>query len=286
MKKLIAITALCLPFFTYAQDKAEYYGPRLCTSPQYECIKIGRGDSWEKLFPNEEQRDLVQRINRTYNSLWPGKEIAVPRDLEHATMLNQSPFPTKIDPEAYQQIIVDQDKLAWGAYDKQGQLVKWGPISSGSDVCSDHSSPTCRTMTGIFQLFSKEDSRCKSNVFPLGKGGAKMPFCMYFHKGLALHGSDDIPGYRASHGCVRMFTRDAKWLNQEWVEVSNEKNNYSGTRIVIRPVTTRVANTAQAIDSTSNQASTSKPKRRAATGSTGGWRNPDLFPPTITERVQ
>ncbi len=62
-----------------------------------------------------------------------------------------------------------------------------------------------------------------------------MPYCMYFHKGFALHGSDDIPGYRASHGCVRMFIEDAKWLNQEFVEVGNDKTQLIGTKVVIRP---------------------------------------------------
>lgn len=221
-----------------AANVPRYYGAGLCEYPQYECIKVDRSQSWENLFPDERQRDLVQRLNRSYNYLWAGKQIVVPRHLDQVTLFDLSPFPLTIAPdEPVKQIIVDQDKLAWGAYDEQGQLVKWGPISSGSDKCSDNSSPTCRTKTGIFRIFSKENERCKSNMFPLGKGGAKMPYCMYFHKGLALHGSHDIPGYRASHGCVRLFTRDAKWLNEEFVDLSNEDNHFLGTKVIVRPVT-------------------------------------------------
>jgi lipoprotein-anchoring transpeptidase ErfK/SrfK len=183
------------------------------------------------------QRDLVQRINRSYNYLWPGKEIVVPRDLAHVSLLDLAPFPQQITAEHEKQIIVDQEKLAWGAYDEQGHLVKWGPISSGRDKCPD-SNNACRTLTGMYRVFSKENEHCKSDIFPIGKGGAKMPYCMYFHKGFALHGSDDIPGYRASHGCVRMFTRDAKWLNEEFVSISNEQNQYLGTIVVIRPLQT------------------------------------------------
>lgn len=182
---------------------------------------------------------MVQRLNRTYNYLWAGKEIAVPKDLSHLTIFDVSPFPLQINDDPEKQIIVDQEKLAWGAYDERGQLVKWGPISSGSDECSDHSSKTCRTLTGIFRVFSKEDSHCKSDVFPIGKGGAKMPYCMYFHKGFALHGSDDIPGHRASHGCIRIFIQDAKWLNENFVTLSNEGNNFLGTKIVVRPLIAR-----------------------------------------------
>ena len=93
-------------------------------------------------------------------------------------------------------------------------------------------------MTGIFRVFSKENEHCKSDVYPVGKGGAKMPFCMYFHKGFALHGADDVPGYRASHGCVRMFVSDAKWLNESFVDIASDKNEYMGTKVVVRPVNT------------------------------------------------
>ena len=248
MNRLVALIALGLPVVAIADNsdnKPIYYGPGLCASSQYECIKVGQGQSWEKLFPDEQQRDLVQRVNRTYNYLWLGKEIVVPRDLAHATLLGLAPFPLTIKPESEKQIIVDQDKLAWGAYDQSGHLVKWGPIASGIDKCPD-SSHSCRTLTGIFRVFSKENVKCISDIFPIGKGGAKMPYCMYFHKGFALHGSNDIPGYRASHGCVRMFTQDAKWLNEEFVDVSRESNHYNGTIVVVRPVTTMAR--AQAVD--------------------------------------
>ncbi len=210
-----------------------YYGPGLCKHPKFECIKVKSGQSWQRLFPDEQDRDLVQRLNRTYNYLWAGKVIVVPKNLKELTILDISPFPKTMEVDE-RQIIVDQDKLAWGAYDEHGKLLHWGPIASGSDKCSD-SNRSCRTMSGIFRMFSKEDSRCKSDVFPIGRGGAPMPYCMYFHKGFAMHGSNDIPGYRASHGCVRMFTRDAKWLNEEFVEISTDENNQKGTKVIVRP---------------------------------------------------
>ncbi|MBA3537421.1 MAG: L,D-transpeptidase [Tatlockia sp.] len=236
MKKIIVVIALITQAATL--QAASYFGTALCDYPNYECIKIGSGQSWENLFPNEEQRDVVQRLNRSYNNLWAGKIIAVPRNLTNKTLLDFAPFPLTINPDGEKQVIVDQDKLAWGAYDRDGKLVKWGPISSGRDRCPD-AARSCRTMTGIFRFFSKENEKCRSNVYPLGKGGAKMPFCMYFHKGFAMHGSPDIPGYRASHGCVRMFTRDAQWLNHNFVELSSENNNYLGTKVVVRPVLTK-----------------------------------------------
>jgi hypothetical protein len=233
MKKILMMFALLMP--SLEAFAASYYGTGLCAYPQYQCIKVGRGQTWDNLFPDEEQRDIVQRLNRTYNYLWAGKEIAVPRNLENKTLLDFAPFPLQIKPDGEQQVIVDQDKLAWGAYDINGRLIKWGPISSGRDKCSD-SNNSCRTITGIFHFFSKENEKCRSNVFPIGRGGAKMPYCMYFHKGFAMHGSDDIPGYRASHGCIRMFTRDALWLNHEFVMTTNDKTSFLGTKVIVRPI--------------------------------------------------
>ncbi|PJD92963.1 MAG: L,D-transpeptidase [Legionella sp.] len=219
--------------FTPASSDPIYYGPNLCTYSEYECVKVSSGDTWEKHFPDETQRDLVQRVNRSYNRLVPGQVLVIPKDLASMTLIDLAPFSHTIA-DTERQIIVDQDKLAWGAY-KDGQLIKWGPIASGRDKCTD-SANSCRTLTGSYRVFSKEDSNCKSDIFPIGRGGAKMPYCMYFHKGFALHGSDDMPGFRASHGCVRLFVRDAKWLNLEFVETSSDSNEQRGTKVVVRPV--------------------------------------------------
>ena len=45
-----------------------------------------------------------------------------------------------------------------------------------------------------------------------------MPYCMFFHGGYALHGSNFVPDYNASHGCVRMSPDDAQWLNEDFVQ--------------------------------------------------------------------
>ena len=173
----------------------------------------------------------MQRLNRSYNALGPGKTIVVPEHLATTTLRDISPFPIHIQSIGEKQIIIDQDKLAWVAYDPDGYLIKWGPISSGRDKCID-SANSCRTITGIFRVFSKENQYCRSNTFK----GARMPYCIYFHKGYALHGANDVPGYRASHGCVRMFTEDALWLNHEFVNVGVLANGFLGTKVTVLPL--------------------------------------------------
>jgi hypothetical protein len=229
-KKIFVITNALYCITSFAQSIA-YYGTTLCPYRGYKCITIGHNQSWQSLFPDQEQKELVQRLNRTYNSLSLGKTIVVPENLDAVTFKDLSPFPIKIPSIGEKQIIVDQDKLAWVAYDANGYIVKWGPISSGRDKCID-SAKSCRTITGIFRIFSKENQHCISNTFDR----APMPYCMYFHKGFALHGSADIPGFRASHGCVRMFTQDALWLNHEFVDTGNEKNGFLGTKVTVLPI--------------------------------------------------
>lgn len=214
----------------------KYYGAGLCETPGYFCVKINHGDSWTRMFPDERQRDIVQRINRTDLPVPAGTLIAVPKNLSKNTIYDVSPFPLNIAPlnPTNKLIIVDQDRLAWAAYDRDGGLVKWGPISSGQNYCPDIHRP-CTSITGEFYVFNKQDGKCKSTIFPVDEGGgAVMPWCMFFYKGFALHGSPEVPGYRASHGCIRMFVKDAIWLNKFFVELPAEKNGMLGTKVVIQ----------------------------------------------------
>lgn len=115
-----------------------------------------------------------------------------------------------------------------------GELLWWGPISSGISQCRGVIGG-CTTPTGSFRIVRKQEIDCVSTVFPKradgNDGGALMPYCMHFFRGYALHGSYDVPGYRASHGCVRMFIEDARWLNEEFVDLPGD--GMPGTRVII-----------------------------------------------------
>lgn len=220
----------------YAQFTMAYhrFGETLCNSPDYFCMKIKYGESWETLFPNEEEQDIVRRINRMNVRLKQGMIIAVPKNIDRVTIYDVSPFPRYIKSDGEKTIYVSQKKLAWGAYDEEGELLWWGPISSGIGQCKGVYGG-CSTPTGSFRVIRKQDIDCVSTVFPRRangeSGGAVMPYCMHFFRGFALHGSYEVPGYRASHGCVRMFVEDARWLNEEFVDVPGE--GMRGTRVIL-----------------------------------------------------
>ncbi len=196
------------------------FGAKLCKKPEYKCVKVKKGDSWNKMFPNSRQRDLVKRLNRVNTRLRPGKVIAVPKKLSGLSLDDVAPFPKAIDAPKRTTVVVDQKQLAWGAYSADGRLLKWGPMSGGKKWCADIKEK-CHTPSGKFTVFRKEGAECKSSSFPVDKpgGGAPMPYCVFFNGGIAFHGSSTVPGYNASHGCVRMYTEDAKWLNTSFIEM-------------------------------------------------------------------
>jgi hypothetical protein len=210
-----------LLFSTQSYAKATF-SEKICKKSGYSCLTVAQGQSWGSLFENDGQRNLVKRLNRNNTALSPGDIIAVPEHLSRLNLMDISPFPQKIAPQDYKQLKVNQSQFAWGAYNKKGELVKWGPMSGGANYCSDKNRH-CGTVTGEFKFHRRQGAACVSGKYPLPTGGAPMPYCMHFYKGYALHGSKVVPGYHASKGCVRVFLDDAKWLNQDFVKLHDTR---------------------------------------------------------------
>lgn len=123
-------------------------------------------------------------------------------------------------------ILVDPNVHAWGAYNSQGELIKAGLATAGSSWCSDIGRP-CKTKPGTFRVNSLGARSCKSSMYPLPRGGAPMPYCMFFNRHQGLHGSYNVVEGNASHGCVRMQVSDAEWVRFNFANV--------GTKVIVRP---------------------------------------------------
>lgn len=125
-------------------------------------------------------------------------------------------------------IVVDPKLHAWGAYDEEGKLVRGGLATAGADFCQDEGH-ACRTSVGTFRVYSLGDEECFSKTYPLGKGGALMPYCIFFHNGQSLHGSPDqmLVEANVSHGCIHMRIPDVEWLRYNFARI--------GTRVKILP---------------------------------------------------
>ena len=203
---------------------SRYYGSHLCAYSEFSCIKVKRGDTWGKLFPNKREREIVKRLNRTNVPLRYRQWIVIPSNLSEVEHLDMSPFPDKIKSTGKRLLVVNLGLHAFAAYNEYGYLVHWGPVSGGKGWCPDVRLP-CNTAVGAFRIIRKQGTECVSRKYPVETGGgAPMPYCMHFYRGFALHGST-LPGFHASHGCIRLFHDDAKWLNRHFMHV--------GARVIV-----------------------------------------------------
>ena len=121
--------------------------------------------------------------------------------------------------------IFNPNTLTWKAVSENGEIIRTGRGSGGKRYCADiHRG--CKTPAGVYRVYSKGSVSCRSSRYPKGVGGAPMPYCMFFNKNYAIHGSSDVPNYNASHGCVRVKSHDASWLSRNFIKV--------GTKVVIK----------------------------------------------------
>lgn len=89
------------------------------------------------------------------------------------------------------QIIVSKNQQSLVVYDGDA-VIATSPVSTGK---AGHATPT-----GIFSILEKRRHH-KSNIY----SNAPMPFMQRLTwSGIALHGSNHVPSYPASHGCVRL----------------------------------------------------------------------------------
>lgn len=158
----------------------------------------------EKRFTNE-QIALLEKLNRRDREHLPRADPPVPGlvvpltwpDDESALSPMPSDYPwARAVPKT---IVVHQPLQAFGAYEF-GRLVRWGPVSTGRKETP--------TPIGLFNLTWKAKERRSTD-------NEQWLLRWYFNfvnaRGVSFH-QFDLPGYPASHACVRMLERDAEWL--------------------------------------------------------------------------
>ena len=117
----------------------------------------------------------------------PRRRRAAPRYVEPS---DEKPVVALPKPSGPLVLVVSIGKQTVTVYD-DGKVIAKSPISSGM---SGHPTPT-----GIFSILEKNRYHY-SNLY----GGAPMPFMQRVtNSGVAMH-AGDLPGYPASHGCIRL----------------------------------------------------------------------------------
>ncbi len=115
----------------------------------------------------------------------------------------------------------------WQAYAcyENGKLVRFAAVNSGKEKT--------QTYAGRYSLVWKDRLR-RSSI----DSSWVLPYTWNFHRyaGSAFH-KFDMPGYPASHSCIRQFMDDAKWLfswgKGEKYDENKKPIPYSGTPVII-----------------------------------------------------
>lgn len=121
-------------------------------------------------------------------------------------LMSLAPFPVQLDAARHlpKLVLVSRRVQAFGAYES-GRLVRWGPTSTGKK-----STPT---PAGLYHAnWKAKKSRSSVNaswVLP-------WVFNLDNFAGVSFH-QYELPGYPASHGCVRLLEEDAKWI-YDWAD--------------------------------------------------------------------
>jgi len=109
---------------------------------------------------------------------------------------------------------------------EDGEVARILPVSSGNGETyrqPDGTTATALTPVGTFRV----ERRIRGErVAPLGS----LYDPLYFYEGWAIHGSNSVPAYEASHGCVRVTRADAVWLFDR-VPVGTQVVLYGGTHV-------------------------------------------------------
>jgi lipoprotein-anchoring transpeptidase ErfK/SrfK len=115
--------------------------------------------------------------------------LAVLRRLKHARM----PKPSRRYHGKRLEVHVDQQVLL--LVTKRNKVYRAIHVSTGAGG---------RTPEGDFSIFRKEEM---SFSVPFG---VWLPWASYFSGGFAFHQYPDVPGYPASHGCIRISSPEAQ----------------------------------------------------------------------------
>lgn len=155
---------------------------------------------------SEEDWRIILALNRIdANYIRPGKTLVIP-DTITGNFMDYSPFPENFEmlQSIPKTVLISKRVQAFALYES-GRLIRWGPVSTGKA-----SSPTPE---GLF--YGNYKARRKISTV---NGSWIMPYyfnIMNYH-GVGVH-HYAMPGYPASHACVRLKLEDAMMI-YDWAQ--------------------------------------------------------------------
>jgi lipoprotein-anchoring transpeptidase ErfK/SrfK len=150
---------------------------------------------------------------------------------KNRSQMSGGAVPAKIQGSGSKTFIFNPRAHSWALYDGSGNRVAQGVANGGAGYCPDVGRG-CKTPQGSFRVNSKGSVSCKSSRFPIKRvhgrvvrGGAPMPYCMFFTNNHAIHGYSHLTNANVSHGCIRVSNSAAAMLH----------NNLTvGSRVIVK----------------------------------------------------
>lgn len=209
-------------FNPIVKNEARTFRPELTYS--IDSVQTERHlDSLFRIYSVKELQNILALNRMDKNRLRPGKKIVVP-NCASSSFEDFSPFPQDLNfmkcvPKA---VLISQRIQAFALYEN-GNLVRWGPVSTGKS--------STRTPNGL----NYGNYKAKRKISTVDDSWI-MPYYFNFmnFEGIGTH-QYALPGYPASHGCVRMYKEDAQYIFNwaEMWEIKNAKIKKNGTPFIV-----------------------------------------------------
>jgi lipoprotein-anchoring transpeptidase ErfK/SrfK len=204
-------TTSVLPAITSHTTPAPAQSPTTNTADgHYYAFTLKTNDSIKELstLVGAGNVETILKLNRI-NSEYVKKDSVLIVAHTPEDWMTLSPFPLSLPAAATipKLDMISQRVQAFGVYE-YGTLVRWGPVSTGKQ-----STPTASKL--YFTNWKSEEIASSFN----NEWILKWNFNLDNTEGIGMH-EYTMPGYPASHSCVRMFETDAKWLYNwadQWV---------------------------------------------------------------------
>ena len=212
-------------------DKSSTETPVVETKPesiiQYTTLTIGTNPRKEITDAvGKENVDMVLALNRiNMHKIQKGAVLSMPTSWDGVDMMALSPYPEYIGriENIPKFIFVSQRIQAFGLYEN-GRLVRWGPVSSGKKTTPTPSKLYFANWKQKVTISNIDDTW----IMPWNVNFANI-------EGMSLH-QYELPGYAASHSCVRLFEADAMfiygWVDQ-WALTPNDQIATYGTPVLL-----------------------------------------------------
>jgi len=208
------------------EPKKEVKVPKMIVNYRLDSIvNPAQIDSFQNKYAEGNKR-IIFALNRIDPGRFRvGSKLVIPDTLVD-DLMKYSPFPKNLEilNSIPKTLLISQRIQGFALYEN-GKLIRWGPVSSGKE--------TTPTPNGLH--YANYKTKLKISTVD---AAWEMPYYFNFMNsyGVGIH-EYILPGYPASHACVRLYNEDARfiydWAQQWKLDNSGQKIKKNGTPFMV-----------------------------------------------------